>query len=383
MNNVAILGIGQVPVGEHWEKTLANLSTAAIRSALQDAGNPQPEIVYIGNFLASSISHQANLGALVCEAAGLVGVEGTTVEAGEASGAAALNMGYLAVRSGMADCVLVVGVEKITDMVGAEVEAFVAQSGDYDYEGMQGITPNAMAGLLMQRYLTDYQAPRDAFGVFPVTAHHNALNNPQAMYQREVDLEAYQKAPAVQAMLKLHDMPSYADGAAAVVLVNAKLVKPGQKAVGVSACEIATDTLAVHDRTDMLAFDAVRISTEDALRKAGITRDCLDLFECWDAPSIYGMLSFEAAGFAERGRGWQVATPAALALDGRLPIASMGGIKARGFAPGAAGVYQVVDAVMQLRGVAGKNQIADARTAMTQSLSGAAASAVTTILRVL
>jgi acetyl-CoA C-acetyltransferase len=296
----------------------------------------------------------------------LVGVEGTTVEAGEASGAAALNMGYLAVRSGMADCVLVVGVEKITDMVGAEVEAFVAQSGDYDYEGMQGITPNAMAGLLI-----------------PVTAHHNALNNPLAMYRREVDLEAYQKAPAVQAMLKLHDMPSYADGAAAVVLVNEKLVKPGQKAVQVSACEIASDTLAVHDRADMLAFDAVRISTEDALRKAGITRDCLDLFECWDAPSIYGMLSFEAAGFAERGRGWQTATPAALALDGRLPIASLGGIKARGFAPGAAGIYQVVDAVMQLRGTAGKNQIADARTAMTQALSGAAASAVTTILRTL
>ena len=383
MNNVAITGIGQVPVGEHWEKTLSNLSTAAIRAALQNAGNPQPEIVYIGNFLASSISHQANLGALVCEAAGLNGVEGTTVEAGEASGAAALHMGYLAVRSGMVDCVLVVGVEKITDMVGTQVESYVAQSGDYDYEGMQGITPSAMAGLLMQRYLSQYRVPRDAFAAFPITAHHNALNNPLAMYQREVDLEAYQKAPEVQAMLKLHDMPSYADGAAALVLVNENLVKDGQKAVRVSACEIATDTLAVHDRTDMLAFEAVRLSTEKALRKAGITRDCLDLYECWDAPSIYGMLSLEAAGFAERGKGWQFATPENLALNGKLPIASMGGIKARGFAPGAAGVYQVVDAVMQLRGEAGKNQIASVRTAMTQALSGAAASAVTSILRAL
>ncbi|HOJ02344.1 MAG TPA: hypothetical protein PLL88_12100 [Anaerolineaceae bacterium] len=95
------------------------------------------------------------------------------------------------------------------------------------------------------------------------------------------------------------------------------------------------------------------------------------------------MLSFEAAGFAERGKGWQVATPVALALDGRLPIASLGGIKARGFAPGAAGVYQVVDAVMQLRGEAGQNQITDAHTAMTQALSGAADSAITTILRTL
>ncbi|KUK46501.1 MAG: Thiolase family protein, partial [Anaerolinea thermophila] len=134
MNNVLISGIGQVPVGEHWDKALSGLSTAAIRAALQDAGNPQPDTVYIGNLMASSISHQANLGALVCEAAGLQGVEGTTVEAGEASGAAALHMGYLAVRSGIADCVLVVGLEKMTDMVGEEVESYMALSGDYDFE---------------------------------------------------------------------------------------------------------------------------------------------------------------------------------------------------------------------------------------------------------
>jgi len=380
MNNVVISGIGQIPVGEHWEKSLANLSTAAIRAALQDAGNPQPDIVYIGNLMASSISHQANLGALVCEAAGLNGVEGTTVEAGEASGAAALHMGYLALRSGLADCVLVVGVEKMTDMVGAEVESYMALSGDYDFETMQGITPAGMAGLLMQRYMHQYQTPRDAFGVFPITAHHNAMHNPQAMYRREVDLETYHDAPEGSAMLKLHDLPSYADGAAAVVLVNEKYIEDSRKAVRIAASQIATDTLAVHDRADALAFDAVRISTEDALAQAGASLADIDLFECWDAPSIYGMLSLEAAGFAARGKGWQFASEQNLALDGILPIATMGGIKARGFAPGAAGIYQVVDAVQQLRGEAGQNQVAGAQVTMTQALSGAAASAITHIL---
>jgi len=381
MNNVLISGIGQVPVAEHWEKSLASLSTSAIRAALQDAGNPQPDIVYIGNLMASSISHQANLGALVCEAAGLNGVEGTTVEAGEASGAAALHMGYLAIHAGLADCVLVVGVEKMTDMVGAEVESYMALSGDYDFETMQGITPAGMAGLLMQRYLQQYRVPRDAFGVFPIIAHRNAMQNPQAMYRREVDLETYHDAQEGSAILKLHDLPSYADGAAALVLVNEKFIENEHKVVEIAASQIATDTLAVHDRTDMLAFDAVRISTADALAQAGASHADMDLFECWDAPSIYGMLSLEASGFAERGRGWQFATRANLELDGVLPIATMGGIKARGFAPGAAGVYQVVDAVQQLRGEAGQNQVAGARVAMTQALSSAAAGAVTHILR--
>lgn len=381
MEKVYITGIGQIAVGEHWDKTLSHLSTTAIRAALKDAGNPHPEIMYIGNFLASSISHQANLGALLCDAAGLNGVEGTTVEAGEASGAAALHMGYLAIGSGLADCVVVVGVEKMTDMVGNQVETFAAQSGDYDFEGMQGLTPNGMAGLLMQRYLDQYHAPRESFASFPITAHNNGVNNPCAMYHKALDLGAYQKAPMVSAPLSLYDVPSFADGAAALVLVNQKLLRAGQKAVLVSASEIATDTLAVHDRADALAFEAVRISAANALEKAGLTRDCLDLFECWDCPSIYGLLSLEAGGFAGRGQGWQFATPENLALTGRLPIATLGGIKAHGFAPGAAGVYQVLDAVQQLRAEAGQNQIAGAEIAMTQAISGAAASAITHIIR--
>ena len=381
MQKVYITGIGQVPVGEHWDKSLTNLSTAAVRSALKEAGNLQPDIVYIGNFLASSLSHQANLGALVCDEAGLRGVEGTTVEAGEASGAAALHMGYLAIGSGIADCVVVVGVEKMTDMVGTEVQSAAVESGDTDFEGMQGLTYSGIAGLLMQRYLDQYRAPRDSFAGFPITAHNNGVNNPFAMYQKALDLEGYKKAPVVCEPLSLYDVPTYADGAAAVVLVSQKLLKDKNKAVMISASEIATDTLAVHDRADPLAFEAVRISTENALQKAGLTRDCLDLFECWDTPSIYGMLALEAGGFAEHGQGWKTVTPENMALTGRLPIATLGGIKAHGLAAGAAGIYQVVDAVTQLRGKAGKNQIKSAQVAMTQAVSGAAASAITHILR--
>ena len=100
MNRVYIAGIGQTAVGEAWERSLANLSAEAMLAALKEAGKPQVDALYAGNLLAAAASKQANLGTMIATNAGLTGVETFTAEAGEASGAAALRMGYLAVRSG-------------------------------------------------------------------------------------------------------------------------------------------------------------------------------------------------------------------------------------------------------------------------------------------
>ena len=147
MSDVFIVGIGLTPVGEHWDKSLANLSARAMLDAIHDAGNLRPQALYVGNMLASAVSNQANLGTMLAENAGLTHIETFTAEAGEASGAAALHLGYLAVKSGAVDSALVVGVEKYTDMIGPEVEANIAQSGDSDFEIMQGLTPAGQAAL--------------------------------------------------------------------------------------------------------------------------------------------------------------------------------------------------------------------------------------------
>jgi acetyl-CoA C-acetyltransferase len=91
-------------------------------------------------------------------------------------------------------------------------------------------------------------------------------------------------------------------------------------------------------------------------------------------------MSLEAAGFAERGQGWQLAQDGDLSLNGSLPISTFGGLKARGNPGGATGIYQVVEAVLQLRGLAGENQVGDARRALVQSLGGPASSAATHVL---
>ncbi|HUV15702.1 MAG TPA: thiolase domain-containing protein, partial [Pelolinea sp.] len=256
MSDVFIVGIGLTPVGEHWDKSLANLSARAMLDAIHDAGNLRPQALYVGNLLASAVSNQANLGTMLAENAGLTHIETFTAEAGEASGAAALHLGYLAVKSGAVDSALVVGVEKYTDMIGPEVEANIAQSGDSDFEIMQGLTPAGQAALLLARYLETNNADREAFAELPLLAHANAVNNPNAIYRRAIDLETYRKAPIMANPLNLFDVAPYADGAAAILLVNEKLMDK-EPAIRIAASSVVVDAMALHDRPDPLAFSAV------------------------------------------------------------------------------------------------------------------------------
>lgn len=382
MSDVVIAGVGQYPVGEHWNVSLRSLAAKAILAARKDAGGLKPQALYVGNLLAPTLSHQQNLGALIVDNTGLDGIEACTTEAAGASGAAAFRLGYLAVASGFIDVALVVGVEKYTDMVGPEVEGALAETTDYDYEAVQGLTLAAQAALLMQRYMHEYQAPRSAFAAFPLLAHANAVNNPNAMFRRPISYEAYERAELVSDPLNLLDMAPYADGAAAVILTRPELVPPEvtHRLVRVRGSGLVIDTLALHDRPDPLAFEAARLSVERACRQAGVLPSDVDLFELCDAFSIYAVLSLEAAGFAGRGQGLNLAQDGELSLKGKLPISTLGGLKGRGNPLGATGVYQIVEAALQLRGEAGPNQVAGARRALVQSLGGPAATAVTHIL---
>ena len=382
MTEVVIAGIGQTPVGEHWDISIRELALQAIDRARADAGGLQPQALYVANMLAAPLSQQAHLGALVADFAGLNGVEAVTIEAAGASGGAALRVGYLAVASGQVDAALVVGVEKFTDQVGGAIDAALSATGDSDFEAVQGLTPTAQAALLMRRYLYEFQAPRQAFGGFPLIAHANGAGNPHAMFQKAISAEAYAKAGLVSDPLNVFDVAPVADGAAALLLTRPELLPPGfpHAMVRLAGSSLVTDTLALHDRPDPLAFHAARLSVERACRQAGINPEQVDLFELYDAYSIYAALTLEAAGMAERGQGWKLAQDGELSLQGSLPVATFGGLKARGNPGGATGVYQAVEAVLQLRGQAGVNQVPAARWAMIQALGGPASTAATHIL---
>ena len=383
MTDVVIAGIGQTEVGEHWDIGLRDLAFAAIHDAIQDSGGLRPQALFAGNMLAPNLSRQAHVGALLADFSGLNGIEAVTVEAAGASGGAALRQGCLAVASGMVDVALVVGVEKFTDKVGAGVEEALATTGDSDFEAVQGLTGTAQAALLMRRYMHEYQVPNDGFAGFAVTAHANAVANPHAMFRKAIQPEAYAGAEIISDPVNVYDMAPNADGAAAVILTRGDLLPAGfpHRLVRIAGSANSADTLALHDRRDPLFFEAAHNSAGRALKQAGLTLDQIRFFEYHDSFSIYAALALESVGFAIRGQGWKLASEGAIGLKGRIPCATMGGLKARGFPGGAAGVYQAVEAATQLRGQAGTNQVAEASHGLIQSMGGPGSTVVSHVLQ--
>lgn len=382
MTDIVIAGIGQIPVGELYTLSLRSMGVRALTAALHDSGDLKPDALYIGNLLSSMISHQSNLGALFTDYGHLHGVEAYTTEAAGASGAAALRQAYMAIRSGFAETVAVLGVEKWSDLVRSEAEAAIMQEMDYDYESIPGLTSTGQAGLIMQRYLYEHNLPADALNGFAMLAHTNGFNNPYALFKNLISSESYARTAMLSDPFNMYDGATYADGAAAVILTRRELLPADfpHPIIRISGSAASSDSLSWHDRREPMAFTAAARAVSEAARQAGILPGQVSLFELDDSFSIYAALTLETCGLADHGKAWQMARDGAFTVTGRYPIMTMGGCLARGNPIGAKGVYQVVEAVTQLRGTAGANQVPNARSALTLALGGPASTAVAHVL---
>jgi acetyl-CoA C-acetyltransferase len=379
---VAVVGIGQTDVGEHWDTGLRQLAFGAVDQAIKDA-NIEPgqiDAVIVGNALGGLISNQNHLGALVADFMGIRGTEAFRVEGADASGGLALRQGCLMIASGLAETVLVVGLEKVTDLLAGERLAALSATLDFEYEAAMGATPVALMAMLMRRYMHEYGVSIDKFANFSVNAHANGSKNPRAMFRNLIRADRFAGAPLVAEPINLFDVAPEADGAAAVILTSSERAADRvPNPVQILASTVGTDTLAIHDRPDPLFLSAANVSARDALKQAGIDLNDLDVLELHDSSTILSTLAIEAIGLAERGKGWTLAQQNEIGLAGKLPISTFGGLKARGNPLGATGLYQAVEAVMQLRGAAGANQVPNAKIAMTQNLGGVGSTAVTHI----
>jgi acetyl-CoA C-acetyltransferase len=368
------------PVNEHWGTSLRALAAEAAQKALEDAGVTTVEALYVGNAYGSTFNFQSQIGALVADYLGLQGIEAFTAEAGDASGGAALRMAHLAVASGAVNSALVVGVEKATDIVGSERVKARTVSLDADYETPHGATLSSLAALLMRRYMHEYGVDLSAFEGFSINAHANGQRNEYAMYRNSIKSGAFAKAPMVSDPVSLFDSAPDGDGAAAVLIIPAEqAIDRHPHPIYITGSAVATDHFMLQERPDPLHFKAAALSAQKALAQAQLTLNDLHLLELHDAYTVMTALALEALGYAERGRGYQLA--AEISLQGRIPISTFGGLKSRGHAAGATGIYQAVEATLQLRQQADKNQVANAQTALIQNLGGVATTAITHILQ--
>jgi len=383
MREVAVLGIGQTRVDEHWDKSLKELAGDAVLAALQDSGLAGAEALYVGNMMSGPANHQQHLGASIADWVGLRFSSAMHIEAACGSGGAAFRSALIAVASGSVDTAVAVGVEKMTDSPGNEITAQLATAADADWELEQGVSFVALNALIMQRYLHEYGWNKSHFAAFSLNAHANGAHNPYARFQEPISEAIYNRAGMIADPINLMDASPMGDGSAAAVLVPADYLRSrqNQTIIRVVASAAATDTISVQSRRDGLWLKAAESSARQAYAQAGITPAEINIFEAHDAFSIMAALSLEAAGFAERGQGPRLANDGEIRPSGRIPISTRGGLKARGHPVGATGMYQIVEVVQQLRGEATGTQVPDARLGMAQNIGGSGSNIITHILK--
>lgn len=383
MREVAVIGIGQTRVEEHWDKSLREIAGEAVLLALQECGLEQTDGLYVGNMMSGSANKQQHLGSYIADWVGMRYAEGYHIEAACSSGAAAFRSALMAVASGSVDSAIAVGVEKMTDSPGGEVTTQLATAADADWEADMGLSFVAINALIMQRYLHEYHWTKDDFSGFSINAHANGSHNPFARFQDPISKASYQKAPMIADPINLMDASPMGDGAAAAVIVPVDILKRqnGHKMIKVVASSAATDTIAAHSRKDAIWLTAAEKSVKQAYQQAGVKPADIGVFELHDAFTIMAALSLEACGFMERGKGPVAAIEDQICPKGRIPVSTRGGLKARGHPVGATGMYQIIEVVQQLRGEAGETQVDRPIYGMAQNIGGSGSNIITHILK--
>lgn len=385
MNDLYIVAAGQVPVVKQTDLTVANLGASALNAALKQWPEAPVSAIYGGNMLSGILSDQQQLGAMVANAAGLKGIEALTIEAACGSGGSAMHVAAMAVLSGMHDCVVAYGVEKMGHAERGKTTCGLATASDWENEGALGETFVSLNGRLMQAYIDAYGVKAEDFAPFAITAHRNAMTSDYALFHKDVDLDVYMNSKLIDGPVRLFDASPICDGAAAVIIGN-KAVADKARAAGlpvvkVLASSVGIDAVGIADREDPLVPSGVVRSSQRAYEQAGVGPEDVDIFELHDAYTIMSILSLEGAGFAKKGEGWLFGKEDRISLGGELPIATFGGLKSRGHPVGATGVYQLVEMYLQLTDQAGKNQVEGANIAMTQNVGGTAVTVATHILQ--
>lgn len=386
MRDVCIIGVGMNDWGESWDLSLRTIWTQAALAALADAGVDRVDAMTVGCMTGGLFVGQEHLGALLADELGMAGIPATRVESACASGGVALRTGFLEVASGLSDVVLVTGVEKMTDCSADEATAALATAADQEWEVFAGATFPGLYAMMARAHMAAYGTTREQLAMVAVKNHANGLNNPHAQYRRAVTIEEVLNATMVADPLTVLGCSPITDGAAAVVLADVKTARrlaKDRSLVRISGVGLATDRMALHNRRNLTALEAVTTAAQKAYAMAGITARDVHVAEVHDCFTIAEIMIIEALGFVPTGQGGPATQAGETALDGRIPVNPSGGLKAKGHPVGASGVAQVVELTQQLRGEAGARQVAGARVGLAQNMGGTGASSVVHVLEVL
>jgi acetyl-CoA C-acetyltransferase len=391
MRPVTIAGVGMVPFERRDEDSLLDLLAMAGLAAMDNAclGERPVDAVYVGNMASGLFNHQVSVASALVDKLSLFPATAERIENGPASGGSAIKNGFLAVASGFADVVMVVGGEKMREVIGPRATDIVACMAQPEAEYIYGTTLPALAGMFARLYMHQYGITREHLAMVAIKNHENGLLNPFAHLRMKITMEgilthpqAHVTNPVVADPLHVYDCCPVSDGAAAVLLTTPEIARElGKPIIAIAGVGQATDTHALHERRDPTDLKAVTIAAQKAFSLAGITPKDVDVAELHDAFTILEIAESEHVGFFAKGEGAKALAAGETRIGGSLPINPSGGLKARGHPVGATGVAQAVELVWQLRGEAGERQVKDAGTGFSLNFGGFGNNVVALVLR--
>jgi len=382
---VSIVGAGMSKFGKRDGLLAREIFAEAASEAFSRCPklNPKSDVkaVFIGQ-MGEAYEHQGHMGAIAADWAGLAGVPATRTESACASSGAALRSGIYAVMSGLADVVLVGGVEKMTHLTTAEVTEYLAMASDYPFEQFNGITFPGLYAMMATAHMHKYGTTEEQMAAVAVKNHFHGSLNPKAHMQKEITLQAAMSSRYVAWPLKLFDCSLITDGASCLILTRPELAgKYTDEPVHIIGSGQASDTIGLYERKSLTSLNATKLAAKTAYEMADAKPKDIHLAEVHDCFTIAELIAYEDLGFCPEGESGKLLESGETRLGGRMPVNTSGGLKAKGHPVGATGTAQAYEVYLQLTDQADKRQVKDAKLALTHNVGGSGATAAVHIYR--
>jgi acetyl-CoA C-acetyltransferase len=345
--------------------------------------DPKKDIktMFIGH-MGEAYEHQGHTGSTIADWAGLTGIPATRTEAACASSGAALRSGVYAVLSGLADVVVVGGVEKMTHRTTSEVTEYLAMASDYPFEQWHGITFPGLFALMATAHMHAYGTTEEQMALVAVKNHYHGSLNPKAHLQKEITLQTALTSRYVAWPLKLYDCSLITDGASCIVLTKPELAdKYTDQPVHIVGSAQASDTIGLYQRRSLTSLNATKLAAKTAYDMAQLKPNDIGLAEVHDCFTFAELMAYEDLGFCKIGESGKLIESGQTRLGGKIPVNTSGGLKAKGHPVGATGTAQAYEIYLQLTGQAGKRQVKDAKVGLTLNIGGSGATSVVHIYR--
>ncbi|MCS7266730.1 MAG: acetyl-CoA acetyltransferase [Geminicoccaceae bacterium] len=380
-----IVGWHHLPFGKHEGRSVESLIVEAARGALADAGVEPREVdeIWLGHFNGGFVEQDFTASLVLQADPELRFKRATRVENACATGSAAVHAGLRSILAGEARIVLVVGVEKMTELDGPGIAKTLLRASYLEEErGIEGGFAGVFAQIA-QRYFQRWGDQSDALAMIAAKNHKNGCDNPWAQMRKDLGFEfcrtVSDKNPIVAGPLKRTDCSLVSDGAAALVLADVETALSMKKAVAFRGWAQVSDFLPMSKR-DILLFEGCEQAWKRALARARLRLEDLDFVETHDCFTIAELIEYEAMGLTPRGQGAKAILEGWTHKDGKLPVNPSGGLKAKGHPIGATGVSMHVLTAMQVRGEAGAMQVKDAAIGGIYNMGGACVASYVSIL---